>query len=260
MYTLGSSEPEMRRLREQLSLYGDLADVTVPGGLSVCELGCGPGTNLWIAERDQQCNFTGIDSSADQIAAASRYAVSNGLNGRVCFLQADAANTGLPGGAFDVVLIRCLLVHLARPLEVVLEAARLLRCGGTAIIIEPLDDSVRCSGEKPDLLECWRAKTRYTRETRGLPRDGITALDAGLRACFTEVTAKPYVVAANSRDANRCAAITCNWMAMIDRVAVELTGSGVIAADAIERARRQAASVGSTTEVSMVMDRYFCRK
>jgi SAM-dependent methyltransferase len=58
-------------------------------------------------------------------------------SGRVRFERADAASLPYPARAFDLVLCRCLLMHLADPLLAVAEMYRVLDLGGVAAAIEP---------------------------------------------------------------------------------------------------------------------------
>ena len=106
------------------------------GGKDVLELGCGDGT-LALAEWDlprATRSYTGVELSG---VAAEEARGRAAASPNVTIRQGDAADTGLPGGAYDVVFCRGVIHHLdldrAYP-----EIARLLRPGGVGLFYEPL--------------------------------------------------------------------------------------------------------------------------
>jgi SAM-dependent methyltransferase len=102
-------------------------------GGDVLSVGCGwhPGRHLFPAGR---WRMTGVDVDPEKVAAVrERGLVEDARVGRAGALQE-------PAGAYDVVLYRMVLHHVAydHPLEPVLaEAARLLRPGGALVAVEP---------------------------------------------------------------------------------------------------------------------------
>ena len=97
-------------------------------GERLLEIGCGEGANLHHLRRVDGARF-GVDFSLEKAQAAR----TSGA------LVACADATRLPVGdaAFDVVLVRDLLHHVPARLEVLREAARVLRPGGRLHLIEP---------------------------------------------------------------------------------------------------------------------------
>lgn len=102
------------------------------GGLrgSILEVGCGEGANLHHA-RGAPLSFVGSDWSTDKLRFA------RGVHGHGRFATADAAALPFLTGAFDNVLVRDLLHHVARPVDVLRECCRCLRVGGSLVIVEP---------------------------------------------------------------------------------------------------------------------------
>jgi SAM-dependent methyltransferase len=98
---------------------------------SVLDLGCGTGVAARAIARRQ--NFAGrvvgIDLSPALVATAARLAAEEGV-GRVEFRVGDTRTLALEDGAFDAVVAHTLLSHVADPLAVVREAARVVRPGG----------------------------------------------------------------------------------------------------------------------------------
>jgi SAM-dependent methyltransferase len=106
---------------------GYWADVTrhFPPGSELLDIGCGTG---WLAEHFP--NYTGIDGSTDAVAIAT------GL-GRNVILGNVEDPLPFSDEAFDAVVMKDLLEHLAEPVGLVREARRVLRPGGLIFASSP---------------------------------------------------------------------------------------------------------------------------
>jgi len=107
-------------------------------GDRVVDLGCGWGTfSFALAARGLA--VTGIDFSRRSIAFCEERAAALGAEPRPLFLQADAGDTGLDAGAYDVVVAADLFEHLYPDDSgrVAGEAFRLLRPGGRFVTWTP---------------------------------------------------------------------------------------------------------------------------
>ena len=60
-YTLGENDKEQTRLSLQSKLYGNKNYIDVAETDKVCEVGCGSGANLYIAEKLEKGQYIGID-------------------------------------------------------------------------------------------------------------------------------------------------------------------------------------------------------
>jgi SAM-dependent methyltransferase len=100
-------------------------------GSAVLDAGCGTGSlSALLAARG--CRVTGVDLSANMVAAARRKLA--GLAAEV--LQGDAAAPPVAGRRFDVVLVRHLLWTLPDPVAALRNWVRLLRPGGHLVLVE----------------------------------------------------------------------------------------------------------------------------
>jgi SAM-dependent methyltransferase len=102
------------------------------------------------------------------------------------FRDGDAADTGLPSGAANVVFARALVHHIGDLAPVVTEARRLLRPAGTYLVQDRTPDDVALPGSPdhprgwffevfPRLLEVENARRRTTAAlTRDLMAGGLT--------------------------------------------------------------------------------------
>lgn len=119
------------RIRHVLSLCGSLR------GLRVVDLGSGWGT-LSFALARQAAEVVGVDFAEAAVGLGERRLEAEPTPG-LRFLRADAGDTELPAGAWDLVVAADLIEHLnARDtLRVYREAKRLLRPGGRLVIWTP---------------------------------------------------------------------------------------------------------------------------
>lgn len=93
------------------------------------EVGCGEGTNLARLAR------RGMPIGVDRYVEKARFAATAVPAARL--LAADAAALPFRGAVFASVLVRDLLHHLEHPAAALAEVARVLRPGGTLLLLEP---------------------------------------------------------------------------------------------------------------------------
>jgi demethylmenaquinone methyltransferase / 2-methoxy-6-polyprenyl-1,4-benzoquinol methylase len=76
------------------------------------------------------CRVTGIDQSADMLAAARGRIDDAGLAGRVALVQGEAERLPFPDACFDALTVTYLLRYVDDPAGVLRELARVVRPGG----------------------------------------------------------------------------------------------------------------------------------
>ena len=115
-------------------LAADVAQVAPDGG-AVLDVGTGPGVLLVeLAARRPDLRLTGVDRSADMIAAATRNLEPFG--GRACVRVGDVSSLPFPDRSFDLIVSSLSLHHWDHPEAAVPELARLLRPGGRVHIYD----------------------------------------------------------------------------------------------------------------------------
>jgi SAM-dependent methyltransferase len=114
-------------------------------GLDVVELGCGTAYfSAWLARRGARP--VGVDITPAQLETARRMMVETGIE--FPLVEADAAETGLPEGSFDLVLSEYGASIWVDPYRWVPEAARLLRANGLLVFLRNSTLVILCSAEE----------------------------------------------------------------------------------------------------------------
>jgi len=99
----------------------DAAEVS--SGMSVLDVGCGPGY-VCAAAAERGAKHTGLDFSKEMIAIASK------MSPQIKFKEGDAQKLPFGDATFDRVLANFALLHLADPERAFAEAQRVLKPGG----------------------------------------------------------------------------------------------------------------------------------
>lgn len=118
---------------------------------SVLDLGCGTGVvTRAICRRDGfQGHVLGIDISPYLVAAAQRLARAEGVAGAVEFRCGDSRSLEIADGAFDAAVSHTLISHVADPLGVLREIARVVKPGGKIGIFDGDFASITFASDDP---------------------------------------------------------------------------------------------------------------
>jgi ubiquinone/menaquinone biosynthesis C-methylase UbiE len=130
--TRGKHPRFVKILQEYLDAMG------IDRAQAVLDIGCGTGVvSRGVARRPGFCgHVTGIDLSPALIATGAQLAADEGIGERITFCVGDTRGLDLADGAFDAVIAHTLLSHVADPLAVVKEIARVTRPGGMVGIFD----------------------------------------------------------------------------------------------------------------------------
>jgi ubiquinone/menaquinone biosynthesis C-methylase UbiE len=100
----------------------------------VLEVAPGPGYLAIELAKLTGCRMVGVDISRTFVRMASENAEKAGVN--IAFDEGDAADLDLPSGVFDFVVCCAAFKNFTRPLAALDEMYRVLKPGGTALIID----------------------------------------------------------------------------------------------------------------------------
>ena len=157
-YKHGSDASEQARLENMVKILGG-ADFLPPlrSGMRVLEVGCGTGSiTRDVAAKVAPGEVVGVDQQAAQLQTARRLAADRGI-ANLRFHQASATALDFPDACFDGVYCRFLLEHVAKPVDVIREMARLVKPGGWVCAFEWENDCDVNYPECPAAKEVWRA-------------------------------------------------------------------------------------------------------
>jgi len=115
-----------------------LAQLALPSTAHILELGCGTGVVLRaLAQRRYfSGRLIGVDQSPALIAAARRLAAEEDVDQCIEFQVGDVHHLSVADRSCDAVIAHTLLSHVADPLTVLKEAARVVRPGGSVAIFD----------------------------------------------------------------------------------------------------------------------------
>jgi ubiquinone/menaquinone biosynthesis C-methylase UbiE len=198
-YFLGHSDAEVARLRLQNEFYRDATETMlrragIAPGMRVVDIGCGGGDVSMLAAAlvGPSGSVTGIDRSADAVAAARRRAEAEGAR-HVDFAvsELEAFSAGRP---IDALIGRFVLMYLANPAATLRVLMRQLTPGAIVAFQEMEMRSGRGFPDAPLYERCidWYATA--------IERGGFeSAMGGRLFATFSDAELPPPQVSVGSR-------------------------------------------------------------
>ena len=174
-YVMGSSDPELRRLRTISTLYRDitlrwLERAGIGPGMSVVDVGCGPGDVAQLAADlvGPTGSVVGVDGSPEALALARSRTEAAGLD-TVRYEKADIGSW-TPDGMVDAIFGRLILMHLPDPAAVLTRLAGFVRPGGVLAFQDVVLATRRAEPDLP-LVRAFNGWALETLRRAGLPTD-----------------------------------------------------------------------------------------
>ncbi len=194
----------------------------------ILDVGCGPGFDTVTLARlsGVHSRVDGVDVDPAMIDAANERAADAGLADRVTHHLAPADVLPFPNDVYDVVRAERLLQHIVDPGAVVAEMFRVVKPGGTLVLVDTDWASLSFSGERS-------IERRVTAELQALLPNPTAGRD--LRGLLAEagcvaIEVQPFVVAFTDLDLAR-------FIAQLPFIEQRLVAIGRIGADEVERWR-----------------------
>lgn len=120
--------------QHQAMVHAYLSDLALPAGARALEIGCGTGAIARaLAAWPGIGEVMGVDPSPRLVERARDLA---GALANISFAVGDGRDLDLEDAAFDLVLLHRVLSHVPSPEQVLAEAARVLRPGGSLVVFD----------------------------------------------------------------------------------------------------------------------------
>jgi ubiquinone/menaquinone biosynthesis C-methylase UbiE len=182
------------------------ARLPLPDARRILALGCGTGVEVRALRRltRPEVAIVGVDHSPALIDAARRHTDDEGLSGNVTYQVGDAHHVPYGDGEFDVVTLHTLISHVDDPLQVLREARRLARPGGTVAIFDgdyasltfAYPDHVLARTIEEKLIQLIVANPRVMRDLPRLLREAGLELAEADGTLYADIGSSRYWVAA----------------------------------------------------------------
>lgn len=196
-YIHGYSDLEQERLIQQAEYWREkliLKDLNYQAGEKLLEIGCGAGAVLGIlGQTFADFKLAGIDLESKQIEYANNYLRNLGLR-NVDLRVGDAAKLPWQDNYFDHLYAIWFLEHLPHPLQVLQEAKRVLKPGGTITVTETDYRTILVTPESADYRYLMDSLCELLLQARGNPYIGQSLGILLTQAGFKEVNNQPFPV------------------------------------------------------------------
>jgi ubiquinone/menaquinone biosynthesis C-methylase UbiE len=172
----------------------------------ILALGCGTGVEVRALRRltRPEVAIVGVDHSPALIDTARRHTADEGLSGNVTYEVGDAHHLPYSDGEFDIVTLHTLISHVDDPPQVLREARRLVRPGGTIAIFD--GDYASLTFAHPDhalartveekLIQLIVANPRIMRDLPRLLREAGLELTGAEGTLYADIGSSRFWVAA----------------------------------------------------------------
>jgi SAM-dependent methyltransferase len=164
VYIHGTEPSEQDRLAglNRMTNAAFVEFLRVAPGSRVLEVGSGLGILAAdVVAAAPGVEVTGVELSAEQLAAALRRSSGQAVPASVTFRQGDAHSLEFPDASFDLVYARYLLEHVADPERVLREMRRVARPGGRVAVCENDVSLLRFDPPCPAFERAWETFTRF---------------------------------------------------------------------------------------------------
>lgn len=217
-YIHGFTKGEQDRLFQQARVHEDaiFSAIDLRGRDSILEIGSGVGAQTQILlERYPQAKIQCVDASQEQVARAKKALSAEVKKGRVKIDQADALHLPFGENSFDGAFICWLLEHVQNPVDILVEAKRVLKPGGVIFCNEVFNATFYIHPYSPATLKYWFEFNDYQWSLKGDPFVGGKLANYLMAAGFQNVTTKVLTYQFDNRMPKKRAAFIDYWTELL---------------------------------------------
>jgi phosphatidylethanolamine/phosphatidyl-N-methylethanolamine N-methyltransferase len=127
-----------------------IEDLEIPPGAKVLEVGAGTGTSF--PAYPTHCEVTGIDLAPDMLARARQKIQDNGWT-HLRVMEMNALSLDFPDNTFDYVMAFHVVTVVPDPIQMISEAKRVCKPGGTIVIVNHFTSDVPVLGSVTEALD-----------------------------------------------------------------------------------------------------------
>lgn len=230
-YVHGYSQKETVRLNDQANALDNLLhyDSLFPPETLILEAGCGVGAQTKIiAAKNPGSQFISVDISESSLNQAKQMVYALGLD-NVQFHQADIFKLPYPDSTFDHVFVCFVLEHLSEPMVALAELRRVLKPGGSVMVIEGDHGSTYFYPDSEEAHKAIDCLVKLQKKHGGnanigrelfplLAHSGFTGIDVSPRMVYVDAS-RPDLVVGFIRD---------TFTAMVDGVEEDAVREGLM--------------------------------
>jgi ubiquinone/menaquinone biosynthesis C-methylase UbiE len=221
-YIHGYNNKEAIRLKDQASALDKLLhhDSIWPDGSLILEAGCGVGAQTKIiAPKNIKSQFISIDISSVSIKLAEELTNSLGIT-NVKYKQADVFNLPFNNDHFDHVFVCFVLEHLTDPVKALTELKRVIKPGGSIMVVEGDHGSAYFYPESKVAQKAIQCQVELQKQNGGDANIGRKLYPLLNQSGFYNVNISPRMVYVDDSNPNLVEGFTINtFTAMIEGIA-----------------------------------------
>lgn len=230
-YVHGYTEKEATRLYDQAVALVEILhhDSLWNAGSRILEAGCGVGAQTKIiAGKNPQSQFVSIDISSESLAEARDLIGAMPIN-NVEFQHADIFKLPFEEESFDHIFLCFVLEHLPNPLEALSHLKKVLKPGGTIMLIEGDHGSTYFHPDSKEAQKAIQCLVKLQQNVGGDPNIGRRLYPVMERAGFHQIKVSPRQVYVDDSKPGLVDGFTRNtFAAMIEGIAKNAIAKGLI--------------------------------
>ncbi|NQU88768.1 MAG: methyltransferase domain-containing protein [Mariniphaga sp.] len=230
-YVHGYSRREAVRLMDQAKTLEEIFhyDSVWTEGSLILEAGCGVGAQTkTIAPKNPHSDFISIDISPDSLLEAGNTINSLEIK-NVSFQQADIFNLPFEDNYFDHLFLCFVLEHLPNPMEALAKLRRVLKPGGTIMLIEGDHGSTYFHPDSTEAMEGVQCLVDLQKQNGGDANIGRRLYPILNESGFNNINVSPRMVYVDDSKPVLVEGFTKNtFAAMIEGIATEAVNKKLI--------------------------------